>query len=83
MFTCCTRAEKIKPQTIVSHIDKMAAKRYGISIERYNRIMALPNMSRENMHIMYENGWDFTDTSQDLLLFAGMQTYGEPKEGSP
>lgn len=74
LFQCCIRQPKIKPQR-VDHADKILAGRYGISIERYNRILDLPNMTRESMRVMHGNGWNFADTSKDLLLFAEMQTF--------
>ena len=72
---CCISRQKIAPREIVDIMDKKRAERYGIHIDRYHRILQLPNMTKELIEVMYSNGWDFTDTSKDLLLFAEMQTF--------
>ena len=72
---CCTSKQKVLPQEIADIMDRKRAEKYGISIERYYRILDLPNMTRSMVENMHRNGWDFTNTSQDLLLFANMQTY--------
>lgn len=55
--------------------DIQRAEVYGITIERYKRILRLPHMNRLLMDNLYENGWDFADTKGDLDLFVEMQTY--------
>ena len=74
-FSCCATNTKIIPQEIAIEMDKIRAEKYGISIERYNRILSLPQMTRYKVETLYNNGWDFTDMSLDLQLFAEMQTF--------
>ena len=74
-FSCCTTHTKITPKEIAMEMDQLRANKYGISIERYNRILSLPQMTRNRVETLYNNGWDFTDTSLDLQLFAEMQTF--------
>lgn len=74
-FYCCTTNSKIIPQEIAIEMDKLRAEKYGISIERYHRILSLPQMTRYKVDTLYNNGWDFTDMSLDLQLFAEMQTF--------
>ena len=56
-------------------MDQKRADKYGISYERYHRILALPQMTRDMIENLYVNGWDFTDTSLDLELFTEMQRF--------
>ena len=74
-FSCCATNSKIIPQEIAIEMDKLRAEKYGISIERYHRILSLPQMTRNKVDTLYKNGWDFTNKSLDLLLFAEMQTF--------
>lgn len=75
LFCSCYSKSKITPNDITVAMDEIRAKKYGISLERYYRILDLPQMTPHMMDVMYTNGWDFTDTSLDLLLFAEMQTF--------
>ena len=59
-------------------MDQKRAEKYGISVERYYRILEWPNMTKRHIEILYTKGWDFTDTSRDLQLFAGIQTIELP-----
>lgn len=72
---CCMSMSKIAPQEISEIMDKQRAEKYGISIGRYRKILELPNMTRDLVHFIHMNGWDFTDTSKDLQLFAEMQSF--------
>lgn len=72
---CCISRQKIAPREIEVIMDQKRATKYGISIDRYYRILQLPNMTKELVDVLHGNGWDFTDTSKDLLLFAEMQTF--------
>ena len=60
-------------------MDIKRAQKYGINVDRYKRIMALPGMNFSLMELMYNNGYDFSDTSNDLTLFAEMQTFTPEK----
>jgi hypothetical protein len=79
MWWCCgyTTTRKI---VIEETHDIKRAEIYGITIERYKRILNLPNMNRLLMDNLYENGWDFADTKGDLDLFAEMQTYSPERK---
>ena len=59
-------------------MDQKRAEKYGISVERYYRILEWPNMTKRQVEILYTKGWDFTDTSRDLQLFDGIQTIELP-----
>jgi len=61
-------------------MDIKRAQKYGITIERYKRIIAIPNMTLSLMEAMYNNGYDFSDVSNDLHLFAQMQTFTRENE---
>jgi len=82
MWWCCgyTATRKIVIEETHDIDDIKRAKIYGITIERYKRILMLPHMNRILMDNLYENGWDFTDTKCDLDLFAEMQTYSPEKK---
>lgn len=73
LFSCCVSNSKVSPKEIATLMDRKRAEKYGISYERYHRILALPQMTRDMVENMYVNGWDFTDTSRDLELFTEMQ----------
>jgi len=75
MFFCCGSKSKIAPKKIPPIRDIKTADKYGITLARYQRILALPKMTRGIMEVMYLNEWDFTDTSLDLRLFAGLQSF--------
>lgn len=74
---CCSKSSKriIIMKGIQDELENQYSVKYGISIERYRRIIRLPNMSRELMETMYNSGYDFADTKLDLPLFANMQTF--------
>ena len=72
MFFCCGFKPQIAKQICIR--DVSTATKYGITIERYYRILALPKMTRGTMEAMYVNGWDFTDVSKDLGLFSLVQS---------
>lgn len=74
---CCMSDSKIAPQENMIMIDKKKADKYGISIERYYKLLGYPNMTRELIDFLHRNGWNFTDTSNDLSLFAEIQTYSD------
>lgn len=44
---CCMSDSKIAPQENMIMIDKKKADKYGISIERYYKLLGYPNMTRE------------------------------------
>ena len=73
LFSCCVSNSKVSPKEVAMIMDQKRAEKYGISYERYHRILALPQMTRDMVENMYVNGWDFTDTSRDLELFTEMQ----------
>ena len=75
MWCCYNSQSKVIINEIHDIIKKNYAEKYGISIERYNRIFSLPNMTYELMETMHRNGYDFADTKLDLELFATMQTF--------
>ena len=75
MFFCCGSKPKIAPKKIPPIRDINTARKYGITLARYQRILALPNMTRGIMEAMFLDGWDFTDTSTDLRLFAGLHSF--------
>ena len=75
MWCCYNSQSKVIINEIHGIIKKNYAEKYGISIDRYNRILSLPNMTYELIESMHSNGYDFTDTKLDLELFATMQTF--------
>jgi len=75
MWCCYNSQSKVVINEIHDIIKKNYAEKYGISIERYNRIFSLPNMTYELMETMHRNGYDFADTKLDFELFATMQTF--------
>ena len=76
LFSCCVSNSKVSPKEKISVLmDQKRADKYGISYERYHRILALPQMTRDMIENLYVNGWDFTDTSLDLELFTEMQRF--------
>jgi len=75
LFSCCVTNSKVSPKVISVLMDQKRADKYGISYERYHRILALPQMTRDMIENLYVNGWDFTDTSLDLELFTEMQRF--------
>lgn len=79
---CCgyTTTRKIVIEETHDIDDIKRAEIYGITIERYKRILNLPNMNRLLMDNLYKNGWDFADTKSDLELFVEMQTYSPEKK---
>ena len=70
----CVSHRKILIDDIYDIMDAKHAEKYGITIERYRRILSLPYMDQGLMDKMHSDGYDFSDTSQDLMLFAEMQT---------
>jgi hypothetical protein len=79
-WCCCTSSRKIMIEDIHDIMDIKRAQKYGITIERYKRILALPNMTLSLMDIMYNNGYDFSDVSNDLQFFVHMQTFNEEND---
>ena len=75
MWCCYNSQSKVVINEIHDIIKKNYAEKYGISIERYNRILSLPNITYELMETMHSNGYNFADTTLDLELFATMQTF--------
>lgn len=71
----CVSYRKIMIDDIHDTMDRKRAQIYGITIERYHRILSLPHMNTGLMEVMHSNGYDFADTSRDLTLFAEMQTF--------
>ena len=53
-----------------SSIEQDNAKKYGITVKRYKTIMRTKGMHPDFMDFLHNNGWDFTDTSKDILLIA-------------
>lgn len=73
MWWCpCIFNNKVAINEIHDIMDLNRADKYGISIERYKRILKLPHMNCLLIDNLYEGGWDFTDTSLDIHLFSEM-----------
>ena len=75
IWFCFKSNKKVVINEIHDILELSYAKKYNLSVERYRRIIALPNMTHEIMETMVGNGFDFSNTQLDLQFFAYMQTY--------
>lgn len=50
--------------------DVINANLYNLTVKRYRTLMRTRGMNIDIMNTLYENGWDFNDTSQDIFIMA-------------